>query len=91
MARILSRILLLVIIAITSETFADDKRILDILLKKGVISRTEYEEILKEASEEGKAGQQTDVGVPPPAAAKSPEKVPPVGSYKDLERVGGGI
>jgi hypothetical protein len=91
MARILSRILLLVIIAITSETFADDKRILDILLKKGVISRTEYEEILKEASEEGKSGQQTDVGASPPAAAKSPEKVPPVGSYKDLERVGGGI
>jgi len=64
-------------------SWADDRRILDVLLKKGVISKTEYEEILKEAGE-------------PPAAptepAKPSEKKPaPIGSYKDLETKRGGI
>jgi hypothetical protein len=31
---------------------ADDRRILDLLLKKGIINKTEYEEILKETAEE---------------------------------------
>ena len=77
--------LLIVVAGIAS---ADDKRILDVLLKKGIINRSEYEEILKEAS--------AQPAVPPTQSAEAPPDVPvvsppPVGSYKDLERVPGGI
>ena len=86
-----ARIVCLVIgllIGVVGTASADDKRILDLLLKKGVINWSEYEEILKEAS------------APPPdppklSAESKPEEPaappPPVGSYKDLERVPGGI
>ena len=72
------------------DASADDRRILDLLLKKGIISRAEYEEVLKEAS--------TEPAEPPKPSAsatsgqESPSAPPPpVGSYKDLESVPGGI
>lgn len=45
-------IVLLIVVAGTAS--ADDKRILDVMLKKGVITQKEYDEILTEASEEPK-------------------------------------
>ena len=33
---------------------ADDQRILDLLLKKGVLTQSEYEDVLKEAGQEQK-------------------------------------
>ncbi len=52
-----ARIVCLVIgflIVFVGTASADDKRILDIMLKKGVITQKEYEDILKEASAEPK-------------------------------------
>jgi len=39
---------------IVTSASADDRRILDVLLKKGIITQNEYDEILKEAAEEPK-------------------------------------
>src|SRR5437870_2639394 len=39
---------------IVTSASADDRRILDVLLKKGIITQKEYDEILKEAAEEPK-------------------------------------
>ena len=60
---------------------ADDQRILDLLLKKGVLTQSEYEDVLKEAGQEQKEGKEKKEAIPPP----------PVGSLKDLERVPGSI
>jgi len=86
-----ARIVCLVIgllIGVVGTASADDKRILDLLLKKGVISRGEYEEILKEASalpaDLPKLSAESKVEGPAAPA-------PPIGSYKDMERVPGGI
>jgi hypothetical protein len=69
---------------------ADDRRILDLLLKKGIISRAEYEEVLKEASTEPAEAPKPSASATP--AQESPSAPPPpVGSYKDLESVPGGI
>lgn len=74
-------------IAVAGSASADDKRILDLLLKKGIISRSEYEDILKEAA--------PPPDPPKPSAESKPDDPaappPPVGSYADLERVPGGI
>ena len=78
---------------------ADDKRILDVLLKKGIINRSEYEQILNEAREadtpfKGPVVQETYKNETPTVSteeAKPGGKKPPVGSYADLERVPGGI
>jgi hypothetical protein len=43
-----------ILIVAVGTASADDRRILDVLLKKGVITQAEYEEILKEAAEEPK-------------------------------------
>ncbi len=75
------------LIAVAGTASADDRRILDVLLKKGIINRSEYEEILKEARE-------ADAPTPTVSAEEAPpgtKRPPPVGSYKDLERVAGGI
>jgi hypothetical protein len=97
-ARIACFVIGLLIVAVGTAS-ADDKRILDVLLKKGIINRSEYEEILKEARE-------ADVPVKGPVARETSKeetqvvsteetqmdgKKPPVGSYKDLEQVPGGI
>ena len=80
-------VLLLVAVGTAS---ADDRRILDLLLKKGLITRAEYEDVLKEAAaepvESPKAAASADSNPNVPAAP-----APPIGSYKDLERVPGGI
>jgi hypothetical protein len=79
---------------------ADDKRILDVLLKKGIINRSEYEQILKEAQEaetpfKGPVVQETLKDETPTVSTEEAKpgakRPPPVGSYKDLERVPGGI
>lgn len=78
---------------------ADDKRILDVLLKKGIISRSEYEQILKEVQEaetpfKGPVVQETLKDETPTVSteeSKPGAKRPPLGSYADLEQVPGGI
>ena len=76
---------------------ADDKRILDVLLKKGIINQQEYDEILKEAKEpfQGPAVEETQKDETPTVSteeAKPGAKRPPlVGSYADLETRRGGI
>jgi len=80
--------LLLIVAAGTAS--ADERRILDLLLKKGIITRAEYDEVLKEATPS--AAESKPVAEPekkPPQVTASPP--PPVGSYKDLESVPGGI
>ncbi|MEK6605366.1 MAG: hypothetical protein AABY77_05705, partial [Nitrospirota bacterium] len=87
------------LIAVAGTALADDKRILDVLLKKGIINRSEYEEILKEAQEagapvKGPVAQETYKDETPTVSMEEAQpggKKPPVGSYKDLERVPGGI
>jgi hypothetical protein len=51
--KIAGLVLGLLIVAVGTAS-ADDRRILDVLLKKGVITQKEYDEILKEAAEEPK-------------------------------------
>jgi hypothetical protein len=68
------------LIVTVGSASADDRRILDLLLKKGVISKAEYDQILEEAAE-----------APSPPEAKPETKPAPIGSYKDLETKRGGI
>ena len=68
---------------------ADDKRILDVLLKKGIISKQEYDQIL-EAKEpfQGPVVAETYKDDTPTVATEEATpggKRPPVGSYADLE------
>lgn len=78
-------------------SWADDRRILDVLLKKGVISQAEYDEILKEAKEpfKGPLVEETEKDGTPAVSTEEAKpgekKLPPVGSYADLERRRGGI
>jgi len=51
--KIASLVLAILPVIVTSAS-ADDRRILDVLLKKGIITQNEYDEILKEAAEEPK-------------------------------------
>jgi len=69
------------LVCLCGTASADDRRILDLLLKKGVLTQSEYEDVLKEASQEQKEGKEEKETTPPP----------PVGSLKDLERVPGSI
>lgn len=80
--------------------WGDDRRILDLLLKKGVINQTEYDEVIKEtqaSSGKGeKPSQEPRKDETPAVSAENqePGKVtpsPPIGSYKDLERTPAGI
>jgi len=52
-AKITSVVIGILIVAVGTAS-ADDRRILDVLLKKGIITQAEYAEILKEAAEEPK-------------------------------------
>jgi hypothetical protein len=87
----------LLLIAFGAEVaWADDKRILDVLLKKGIISQQEHDEILKESKEpvKGPGVAETlkdETPIVSTEEAKPGAKPPPVGSYADLERVPGGI
>ena len=75
---------------------ADDKRILDVLLKKGIISKQEYDQILQEAKEpfQGPVVAETYKDDTPTVATEEATpggKRRPVGSYADLETKRGGI
>src|SRR5947209_15855 len=87
---------IVLLIAAVGTASADDKRILDVLLKKGIITQQEYDEILKEAKEPFKEPvvQETYKDATPTVSteeAKPGAKPPPVGSYADLEQAPGGI
>ena len=69
------------LVCLTGTASADDRRILDLLLKKGVLTQSEYEEGLKEAGQEPKEGKEEKEATPPP----------PVGPLKGLKRVPGSI
>jgi hypothetical protein len=78
------------------SAWADDKRILDVLLKKGIISKQEYDQILQEAKEpfQGPVVAETYKDDTPTVATEEATpggKRPPVGSYADLETKRGGI
>jgi len=84
------------LIAVAGTASADDRRILDVLLKKGIISRVEYAEILAEADAPEKRAppeaarqEQAPSGLAGPAGEPVPHH--PVGSKKDLETISGGI
>ena len=69
------------LVCLSGTASADDRRILDLLLKKGVLTQSEYDDMLKEVGQEPKDGKEEKETTPPP----------PVGSLKDLEGVPGGI
>src|SRR5712692_1344232 len=50
----IAALVLAILPVMVTTASADDRRILDVLLKKGVITQKEYDEILKEAAEERK-------------------------------------
>lgn len=83
--RIVYFVIGLLIVAVGTAS-ADDKRILDVLLKKGIIDRNEYEQILKEAQEAEAPAPTVSTEEAQPGGKK-----PPVGSYADLETKRGGI
>ncbi len=73
--------------------WALDKETLDLLLKKGVITQREYDEIMK-GHEEASKGPVTRELLKDTTPMTSTETGPgphPVGTYKDLERIPGGI
>lgn len=77
-------------------SWADDRRILDVLLKKGVISKQEYDDIVKEAREpfKGPVEKETYKDETPTVSTEEATpggKKPPMGSYADLETKRGGI
>src|SRR5438876_4219028 len=75
---------LLVLVSGEPSAWADNgEQILDLLLKKKVISQEEYDQIKKEAKEPAAAPTQT----PEPPEGK----LAPIGSYKDMETRRAGI
>src|SRR6266542_3175828 len=78
-------------LAVAQPSQADDKRILDVLLKKGVISQQEYDQILKEAKEpfKGPVVEETLKDETPTVSTEEAKpgakRPPPVGSYADRE------
>ncbi len=60
MSRKIAGLVLGLLIVAVGTASADDRRILDMLLKKGVISQKEYDEALKEAAEEPKPPAQSE-------------------------------
>jgi len=77
-------------------SWADDRRLLDVMLKKGIISKQEYDDILKEAKEPFKGPVEKETykdGTPTVSTEEATPggKKPPIGSYADLETRRGGI
>src|SRR5205823_8908693 len=73
--------------------WALDKETLDLLLKKGVITQQEYDEIMKvhkEPLNEPTAREPLKDTTPVTSTETGPGPHP-VGSYKDLEQIPGGI
>ena len=75
---------LLVLLSVEPSAWADNgDRILELLLKKKIITQEEYDQIKKEAKEPAAA--------PTEPIKPSETKPAPIGSYKDLETKRGGI
>jgi hypothetical protein len=70
-----------------------DRDILDLLLKKGVITRQEYDEILRNTQERSQAAAEREPlkDTTPTTSTETGPGPHPIGSYKDLERMPGGI
>lgn len=70
-----------------------DRDILDLLLKKGVITQQEYDEVLKNTQERPKAPTEREPlkDTTPVTSTETGPGPHPIGSYRDLERVPGGI
>ena len=73
--------------------WALDKDILDLLLKKGVVTQCEYDEIVKAKQESLKEPPLRELlkDTTPVTSTETGPGPHPVGSYKDLERIPGGI
>src|SRR5438105_10665773 len=73
--------------------WALDKETLDLLLKKGVITQREYDEIMKghEEASKGPVTREPLKGTTPVTSTETGPGPHPVGTYKDLERIPGGI
>ena len=81
------------LLAVGPLVSAQDKATLDLLLKKGVITQREYDDVMK-GHEEPLKGPVTREPLKDTTPVTSTETGPgphPVGSYKDLERIPGGI
>src|SRR6266542_5352977 len=92
MRRVLATVIMtFLLLAIAQPVKADDKRILDVLLKKGIISQQEYDQILKEAKEpfKGPVVEETLKDETPTVSTEEAKpgakRPPPVGSYADRE------
>src|SRR5256712_2550565 len=74
---------LLILFSVEPSAWADNEdRILDLLLKKKIITQEEYDQIKKEAQAPSVSTEEAKPGEKKPA---------PIGSYKDLETKRGGI
>src|SRR2546422_6805199 len=74
---------LLILFSVEPSAWADNEdRILDLLLKKKIITQEEYDQIKKEAQAPSVTTEEAKPGEKKPA---------PIGSYKDLETKRGGI
>src|SRR5437879_2737975 len=89
---------LLVLFSVDPSAWADNgDRILDLLLKKKIITQEEYDQIKKEAKEplKGPVVEETEKDETPTVSTEEAKpgakKKPPVGSYADLETRRGGI
>lgn len=97
MKRAIACLVVGILLAPVGTSWADDRRILDVLLKKGVITKQEYDEILKEAKEpfKGPVEKETYKDATPTVSTEEAQpgakQKPPIGSYADLETKRGGI
>jgi len=89
---------LLILFSVEPSAWADNgDRILDLLLKKKIITQEEYDQIKKEAKEpfKGSVVEETLKDETPTVSTEEAQpgakKKPPVGSYADLETRRGGI
>jgi hypothetical protein len=72
---------------------AQDKATLDLLLKKGIITQQDYDDVMKgsQALSKGPTDPEPLKDTTPATSTETGPGRHPVGSYKDLERVPGGI
>ncbi len=99
MKKVVAFFVVALLVAPLGDSWADDKRILDVMLKKGIITKQEYDDILKEAEKEdkepfkGAVKKETYKDDTPTVSTEEAQsgKKYPVGSYPDLETRRGGI
>jgi hypothetical protein len=83
-----------VMLAATESVRAQDKATLDLLLRKGIITQQDYDEVMKGAKEpvkEPPAREPLKDTTPVTSSTETGPGPHPIGSYKDLERAPGGI